>query len=112
MLCPKCQYQWEVKGRSNSQNSYYWGVVLEAFFNSEIGYTKDEWHEIIKAKFLSQTDIVKGRTGAVYLAHSKSTTKLDTKEFEELMTQVRQWASIELGIWIPEPNEPPMENNA
>ncbi len=107
-LCPKCNYRWEVKSRSNSQNSYYWGVVIETL-SDELGYTPDEMHEIIKHRFLTQNDIIKGKTGAVYVSHSKSTTSLTTKEFEDLMTRIRQWASMDLGIFIQEPNEPPME---
>lgn len=107
--CPAC-HRVVRKDRSNNQNRYYWGVVLDAFQNSEIGYTKDEWHEFLKHKFLTDKKlflIVKGKKLIEDFETTKSTTDLTTKEFEEFMTRVRQWASIELGIWIPEPNEAP-----
>ena len=37
----------------------------------------------------------------------RSTTDLDTSEFEYYMKEIRQFASSELGIIIPEPNEDP-----
>lgn len=95
--------------RSGRQNRYYHGVVLRTFGNSEIGYTEQEWHEILKHKFLKEWRTVKGKTKTEEIEITKSTTDLNTKEFEEFMTKVRQWASIELGIWIPEPNEPPTQ---
>ncbi len=104
MICPKCNFYWESKSRTNPQNSYYWGVVIKTMSDS-LGYTSQEMHEIIKHKFLTQNDILKGRTGAVYVSHSKSTTELTTVEFEELMADIRQWASIDLGISIQQPNE-------
>lgn len=104
--CPTCHRPYK-KDRSNGQNRYYWGVVLKAFYNSEIGYTAEEWHEIIKHKFLKEWRTVKGKTKTEEIEITRSTTDLNTKEFEELMTKIRQWASIELGIWIPEPNEQP-----
>jgi len=39
------------------------------------------------------------------LMFSRSTTQLDTKEFEEYMEKLRHFASVELACWIPEPNE-------
>ena len=37
--------------RSTLQNSYYFGVVVE-ILAKELGYDKDEIHEILKYKFL------------------------------------------------------------
>lgn len=103
--CPRCGYSPSGKGRSNPQNKYYWGCVVDILSN-ETGYTKTEIHDIIKYKFLSETHIYKSQKSQVEeIRITKSTTALDTKEFEELMSDIRVWASTRLGIFIPQPNE-------
>lgn len=103
--CPKCGYSPSGKNRSTPQNKYYWSVVVK-ILSEETGYTTDEIHEIIKYKFLSERKLFREHKGLQTFAWiAKSTTILDTKEFEELMTKIREWASQVLGIWIPEPNE-------
>jgi hypothetical protein len=82
--------------RSNNQNSYYWGVCLEILSN-HLGYTADEMHEILKFKFL--------KTVKADMEYIKSTTKLNTAEFEEYLTKIKQWAAAELNCYIPDPNE-------
>ena len=105
--CPRCGYSPSGKNRSNPQNKYYWGVIVQTL-SDELGYTRNEIHDLIKYRFLSTPDIVKGRTGQVMLQRTKSTTELDTKSFESLMSEIREWASIELGIYLQEPNEAPV----
>ena len=103
--CKRCGYSPSGKGRSSPQNKYYWSVVVNTL-SEETGYELDEMHEIIKRKFLTQHKIVKGLKGQVLqMELSGSTSQLDTKEFENLMSRIRTWASAELSIWIPEPNE-------
>lgn len=104
MKCSRCGYEPSGKNRSLSQNKYYWGCVVQ-IISDELGYTKDEVHEIIKHRFLSENRIIKGKTGEVHVSLSKSTTELDTKQWEDLMSQIRIWASQTLGIYIMEPNE-------
>ena len=36
--------------RSNPQNRYYWGVVIDTL-SKELGYEPEEMHEILKYKF-------------------------------------------------------------
>src|SRR5665213_2364304 len=100
-VCKRCGYTPSGKGRSNPQNKYYWGVVVQ-ILSDEIGYTKSEIHEMLKYKFLTSMESIKNtRTGISYLIpKEKSTTQLDTKEFEEFMTQVREFASMALNIYI------------
>ena len=88
------------KNRSSNQNSYYWGVVLE-ILATDTGYTTEEMHEIIKSKFLKKHLNIKGRE----LETIGDTKSLNTAEFEELMNKIRNWSSLELNIYIPEPNE-------
>ena len=82
--------------RSTLQNSYYFGVVVE-ILAKELGYDKDEIHEILKYKFL--------QSNAMGMPYIKSTTKLSTGEFEEYLSKIKQWAAEFLHIVIPDPNE-------
>jgi hypothetical protein len=103
--CPRCGYSTDKKIRSNNQNKYYWGVIIPKL--SELtGYTKDEIHEILKFKFLSSSLKIWNKSGEFdSYGILKSTTDLDTKEFETFLSEVREWASIRLNCFIPEPNE-------
>lgn len=82
--------------RSLAENSYYSGVVIPILSN-ELGYTTEEMRIAIRLQFLVDNS---GK-----LPKIKSTKDLTTKEFEDLMSQIRIWASSELHIYIPEPNE-------
>lgn len=82
--------------RSNQQNAYYWGVVVNMIAR-EIGDFPDEVHEAIKMKFLKVRDKP--------LPVARSTTSLSTGEMETYLANVRLWAQIELNIIIPLPNE-------
>ena len=87
----------ETKRRSNNQNAYYHGVVIKLLAECT-GYTPDEAHDAVRWLFL--------RVRRDGLPESvRSTTSLSTAEFETYMTDIRQWASVELGCYIPEPNE-------
>ena len=105
MQCPLCGYNTDSKERSLPQNKYYFGVVLKEL--SELtGDSKEQWHEMIKRKFLTEYHIVKSKNGQIEKMESnRSTKELNTKEWEDLMSRIRIWASSHLGIWIPEPNE-------
>ena len=86
--------------RSINQNAYYWSVCVRMIAD-ETGYTTDETHEILKGKFLA----VEARVGNEIIRYSRSTTGLKTNEFEDLMTQIREWASVTLNCLIPQPRE-------
>lgn len=90
----------EKRYRSLQQNNYYWGVVV-ATFQDYTGYTKEETHEVLGKAFLTY-EKVSPKTGrkAVFV---KSTTDLDTKEFEEYMQKCRE-LGMKYGLNIPEPN--------
>ena len=82
--------------RSQQQNAYYWGVVLD-IIGKDLGYSPEETHQIFTEMFLSyEKDSRK---------FVKSTTKLNTKEMEEYLEKVRRFASTELSIFVPLPNE-------
>ena len=83
--------------RSNPQNNYYWGVVLELL--SEVsGHTPDEMHEICRYMFLRKRD----ENGLEYV---ESTASLDTVRFEKYLSQIKQWAAEFFNCPIPDPNE-------
>jgi len=84
------------QSRSDNQNRYYWGVVVRMIAD-ELGYSDEEAHEAIKWEFL--------RKLGVRITTVRSTADLSTVEFEEYLSKVRTWASIELNIMIPLPHE-------
>jgi hypothetical protein len=69
------------KARSNSQNSYLWGVVYNLLSN-ETGYTCDEIHDAMKYKFLT--------ISAKPLMIVRSTASLSTVELEEYTENIRR----------------------
>lgn len=85
-----------IKQRSNQENRYYWGVVVK-LLSEHTGYSDDEMHDALRMLFLK--DHAEG------LPTLKSTASLSTVDFEDYMSKVRQWASQELQVYVPEPNE-------
>ena len=90
----------ESKDRSSIQNRYYWGVVV-ALISDYTGFFKHETHEVLKWMFLKDMQVFNGK---IY-EFSTSTTDLTTAEFEEYQSSIRTWASAELNLYIPKPNE-------
>lgn len=89
---------------SIQQRRYLFGVIYK-ILSEELGYSVDEIHEICKMKFLSKTTFVPTTENYESIKIPKSTTELNTIEFEEYFSNIRQWAVMDLGIFIPEPNE-------
>jgi hypothetical protein len=90
-----------VTRRSNQQNRYLWGCVYEVL-STETGHTAEEIHAILKHQFLPRKFITVGKHEHEL---TKSTTELTTDEFNLYLERCRAWASAELGIRIPLPNE-------
>lgn len=88
------------KDRTEPQNNFYWGVVIDILSNA-LGYETDEIHEILKNMFLKKWVDIKGKEYLII----KSTKSLKTDEFTEYIEKIRRWASIQNGIFIPDPNE-------
>ena len=97
--CPTCHRPY-IKKRSNNQNRYYWGIVVDIISNYT-GFTPEETHDILKHKFLAKQKTFKDMVFYV----PASTATLTTAESEKYFSSIREWASIELGCWVPEPNE-------
>tara|TARA_R100000654_G_scaffold54554_2_gene80763 strand:+ start:731 stop:1117 length:387 start_codon:yes stop_codon:yes gene_type:complete len=85
--------------RTNKQNKLWWSWMK--IISNELGYTKDEIHDILKYKFLLREEIIDGETKQ----YVKSTSTLTKKEFNELTTKVFYWSNETLGINLPTDDE-------
>lgn len=85
------------KGRSTQQNKMYWSIL--GLIAKEGGYETDDLHLALKCRFLgTEEKVIMGKVVTV----PKSTTKLNTREFGELIDKVYALAS-ELNIKLPTP---------
>lgn len=91
--------------RSLQANAFYWGVVVE-LLAEHTGYTPDEIHEVLKAKFLPKRLAVCDGNGEIRdeLVIGGTTTTLDNVEFSDYISRIRQWAVEDLGVVIPDPD--------
>jgi hypothetical protein len=89
------------KKRSTQQNAYYHSVCVK-IISDHTGYTIKEVHELLKESFLGTKEIKIGdKTSKV----PNSTTKLSTTDFMAYIASIQQWASENLQIYLPDPNE-------
>lgn len=90
--------------RSQQQNKFYWGVIVQLLADYT-GYTPDEMHEVLKAKFLPKRFAVCDGNGEVRdeLVIGGSSAALNTVEFGEYCDAIQQWAAETLGVVIPDP---------
>lgn len=106
--------------RSNRQNRYYWGVVIQ-MISEETGMDEMEVHETLKKKFIKQRDYALTKSENKYFAYfedtgemiptseleeyykKKGSKDLDTKEFKEYIEKIHIWAANFLGLNIPDP---------
>lgn len=87
--------------RSLQQNRLWW--LYMTIISKEIGYTKEEIHEICKFKFLKR-EKVDEITGEVF-PYLESTTKLSKSDFADMVNDLIQWSAETFGISLPLPNE-------
>ncbi len=87
--------------RSAQQNALWW--VYMTILSKELGYTKDEIHEICKYKFLKR-EKVDEKTGEIF-PYLESTTKLSKSEFADLVSDLQRWAAETFNINLPSPGE-------
>ena len=90
--------------RSNVQNNYYWACIVQPL-SEDLGYFPNEIHDILRAKFLNEWEMIEINDNKIGLNKIKSTTALNTKEFELYAEQIRIWALSELNIRLMLPNE-------
>ena len=103
-ICPTCKQIIHDKfttNRTSPQNRYYWGVVI-SILSEHTGFKSEEMHEVLKYKFLRRESITKNEKHFERLA---STIELNTIEFIKYISDIVIWASSELSLQIPEPNE-------
>jgi hypothetical protein len=91
--------------RSTNQNAFYRGVVVP-ICAEEFGYSKEGMHIAFAMKFLTiQADPENGRP----FESVKSTTELDTVQWESYIQDIRELVWDMSEIRIPLPNEVPLE---
>lgn len=92
--------------RSNPQNRYYWGVVVQevklGFLNIGYEMTAEETHYFLKEKFNSIS--IENKEG-ININVPGSTTQLTKTQFGEYVERIARFAAEFLGITIPQPNE-------
>lgn len=108
--CKPCEVIITIKKkgrRSTPQNNYYHGIIVENIRHRliELGHriTHEECHEEIKRKFLPEQLV--DADGTVIFEKAGSTTDLNKSEFSDFVERIREWASINLGIDIPDPDK-------
>lgn len=126
LLKPKT-YQLDIKvynkNRSVSQNSYYWGCVLEIISRDTGEVNKDRLHNLFKWKFSPRIEIkiapktqmselfdqdtgeVFGEPQTVNELVPMDTSEMNTIEFEEYLENIRVFMATEYGITIPLPDK-------
>lgn len=90
-----------VKHRSLPQNKFYWSVVV-SLFSQHTGYTKDEAHEKLSSLHLKYERVDKDGVIETFV---RSTTKLNTLEFEQYIEQCRVFMWHMFSVRVPLPNE-------
>jgi len=85
------------KYRTTPQSNYYWGEIVTTMVNIT-GYTKEECHDILKYKFLSDTE-----DDAYGLRRTRSTSTLSTSEMSMYNQKARVWINQMFDVLV----EPP-----
>tara|TARA_R110002012_G_scaffold59425_1_gene155396 strand:+ start:1597 stop:1977 length:381 start_codon:yes stop_codon:yes gene_type:complete len=81
--------------RTNQQNKLWWSWM--SIIGDELGYGKQEIHDICKYRFLLREEIIDGEIHQSL----KSTTTLTKKEFKKLTQDVYYWANDTFNINLP-----------
>jgi hypothetical protein len=94
--------------RTNSQNRYYWGVVVKEIAQ-HTGHDPEQIHELLKQMFSPRWHFAvkyeEGHMGMTDTSIPTSTTRLDTQVFVDYTEKCRVWANEFLGLQIPLPGE-------
>lgn len=85
--------------RTISQNSLYW--LWLTCIEHETGNNRNDLHEFFKSMFIiPESRFIFDRSVEV-----RTTTNLDTAKFKQLLDQVQIFASTELAITLPDPDD-------
>lgn len=87
--------------RSLEQNSLYWSGYVQPL-SEHTGYTSDEIHAFLKAKFLPKKLAFCDGNGEVIGEYvvGGTTTTLNKIEFGEYLCHIEEWAATELGVMV------------
>jgi hypothetical protein len=88
------------KKRSLDQNRLYW--LYLTCISQETGNDKNDLHEFFKRKYCFWNEINMFNESLITI---KSTTTLTTKQFTEYLEKIVIFASQELGITLPNPDD-------
>lgn len=88
--------------RSQSQNKYYWAVVVQIIAN-ETGMDKKEVHRELTERFLPR--FFRDRHRRKEVMEGGRTSELTVEKFKDYTDMCVAFAGIELNIYIPDPNE-------
>jgi hypothetical protein len=93
------------KRRSDRQNAWYWGRVLE-IIAKDTGNEADDLHEYFKSRFIPKRLAICDGNGVVIddRVIGGSTTRLSTVDMAAYCDAIRQFAAEELGLVIPDPD--------
>lgn len=85
--------------RSVEQNAAYWVAIVNPLAE-HTGYTPDEIHEILKAKFLPKRVAIQDGNGEIVDEYviGGTTTRLDKVQFGEFIREIQVWAAETLGL--------------
>lgn len=97
--------------RSLAQNRLYFGVYVK-LISEHTGYSLDEVHELLKAKFLPKKLAVADQNGEVTdeFVIGGSTAKLNKIEFGEYLERIQIWAAETLGVVVPDPPQDSLDD--
>lgn len=87
--------------RSLQQNRLWW--LYMTLLSKDLGYSKDEMHEICKFKFLMR-EKVHEPTGEIF-KYLGSTATLSKSDFADMVTDLIRWAAECFNIVLPLPGE-------
>jgi len=87
--------------RSDRQNRLWW--LYMGILSKELGFTKEEIHDICKFKFLKR-EKVDEKSGEIF-EYLGSTTQLNKMEFADMVSELIRWVSETFDIVLPLPNE-------
>jgi hypothetical protein len=97
----------EDKAISKNLRGYYWGVVVKTIAE-HTGYSIDETHENLQAKFF----IFYREDGTPYIKSTSKKSDWNSREFSEAIHNIKQWAQEFFateehpeGLYIPEAGE-------
>lgn len=85
--------------RSQAQNKLYW-KWMELLAN-ETGYTKPQWHEFFKAKFILPKIEMITMFDKTIPSQTPTTTKESVKEFTDYLNEIELWVMDNMGYSFP-----------